>query len=148
MYFSQQVVGTYGYAAPEYVETGHLTVQSDIWSFGVVLYEILTGRRALERNRPTAEQKLLDWVKNYPADGKRFSMIMDPRLRGDFSPDAAKKIAKLADTCLNKNAKDRPTMNQIVESLKQAIQESQGSSSSANGTSLSHRANMVKRKSK
>lgn len=142
------MVGTYGYAAPEYVETGHLTVQSDIWSFGVVLYEILTGRRALERNRPTAEQKLLDWVKQYPADSRRFSMIMDPRLRGAFSPSAAKKVAKLADSCLNKNAKDRPTMNHIVESLKQAIQESQGSSSSSNGNSSSLRSNLVKGKSK
>lgn len=145
---STAVVGTYGYAAPEYVETGHLTVQSDIWSFGVVLYEILTGRRALERNRPTPEQKLLDWVKHYPADGKKFSMIMDTRLRGDFSPDAAKRIAKLADSCLNKNAKYRPTMNQIVEILKQAIQESQGSSSSTNGNTSSRRANVVKGKSK
>ncbi|XP_050946577.1 probable serine/threonine-protein kinase PBL19 [Cucumis melo] len=57
---STAVVGTYGYAAPEYVVTGHLTMQSDIWSFGVVLYEILTGRRTLERNRPTGEQKLMD----------------------------------------------------------------------------------------
>ncbi|POO03111.1 Tyrosine-protein kinase [Trema orientale] len=143
-----KVVGTYGYAAPEYVETGHLTVQSDIWSFGVVLYEILTGRRALERNRPTPEQKLLEWVKHYPADSKKFSMIMDTRLRGDFSPDAAKRIAKLADSCLNKNAKDRPTMSQIVEILKQAIQESQGSSSSTNGNASSSRANVVKGKSK
>jgi serine/threonine protein kinase len=49
--FCYQVVGTYGYAAPEYVDTGHLTIQSDIWTFGVVLYEILTGRRVLERKK-------------------------------------------------------------------------------------------------
>ncbi|KAF4362555.1 hypothetical protein CsatB_004406 [Cannabis sativa] len=147
---STAVVGTYGYAAPEYVETGHLTVQSDIWTFGVVLYEILTGRRVLERNRPSGEQKLLDWVKQYPADKNRFSMIIDPRLRGDFAPNAAKKIAKLADCCLLKNAKERPTMSQVVERLKQAIQESQASSSSssANGTSSSHKSNLVKGKSK
>ncbi|MQL41680.1 hypothetical protein EI012_27630, partial [Escherichia coli] len=52
---STAVVGTQGYAAPEYVETGHLKVKSDIWSFGVVLYEILTGRRVLERNRPAGQ---------------------------------------------------------------------------------------------
>lgn len=144
------MVGTYGYAAPEYVETGHLTIQSDIWSFGVVLYEILTGRRALERNRPTVEQRLLDWVKLYPADSKRFSIIMDPRLRNQFSPIAAKKIAKLADSCLNKNAKDRPTMKQVVESLKQAIQDSEQSttSSSNNRSSLSPRPDLVQRKSR
>ncbi|GMN30847.1 hypothetical protein TIFTF001_002995 [Ficus carica] len=145
---STAVVGTYGYAAPEYIETGHLSVHSDIWSFGVVLYEILTGRRALERSRPTAEQKLLDWVKQFPADSKRFSMIMDPHLRGEFSPSVARRVAKLADSCLNKNAKDRPTMSLIVESLKEAIQESESKSSPGNGKSPSPRPKLVKGKSK
>ncbi|XWS38675.1 hypothetical protein CRYUN_Cryun19dG0151300 [Craigia yunnanensis] len=129
---STAVVGTYGYAAPEYVETGHLTIQSDIWTFGVVLYEILTGRRTVERNRPTMEQKLLDWVKQFPPDSKRFSMIIDPRLRNNYSFSAAQKVGKLANSCLNKNAKERPTMSQVVESLKQAIQESEEGSSSVN----------------
>lgn len=126
---STAVVGTYGYAAPEYVETGHLKSQSDIWSFGVVLYEILTGRRVLERNRPRMEQKLLEWVKQFPADGKKFSMIIDPRLRNRYSISAARRVAKLADKCLKKNPEERPTMNQVVESLKQAIQESEEGSS-------------------
>lgn len=96
-----------------------------MWSFGVVLYEILTGRRSLERNRPTAEQKLLDWVKQYPADSNRFNMIMDPRLRNQYPNAAARKIAKLADSCLKKNPEDRPSMSQIVEGLKQALQYSE-----------------------
>ncbi|XP_055821165.1 probable serine/threonine-protein kinase PBL19 [Solanum dulcamara] len=122
-------VGTLGYAAPEYVETGHLSVKSDVWSFGVVLYEILTGRRTLERSRPVIEQKLLDWVKQFPADSRRFSMIIDSRLRNDFSLIAAKRIAKLADICLNKNAKERPKMSEVVEILTQAVQESQETTS-------------------
>ncbi|KAG8382456.1 hypothetical protein BUALT_Bualt05G0079100 [Buddleja alternifolia] len=130
-----QPVGTRGYAAPEYVETGHLTVKSDIWSFGVVLYEILTGRRTLERNLPSAEQKLLEWVKQFPADSKRFSMIIDQRLQNQYSLSAARRIAKLADSCLNKNPKDRPAMTQVVEILKQAMEESQGTSSQATKSS-------------
>ncbi|XLS78014.1 hypothetical protein HN51_062239, partial [Arachis hypogaea] len=126
------VVGTQGYAAPEYIETGHLKVQSDMWSFGVVLYEIITGRRSLERNRPTPEQKLLDWVKQHPADSNRFTMIIDPRLRNQYSLPAARKVAKLADSCLKKNPEDRPAMNQIVESLKHALQISEMTSSSSN----------------
>ncbi|XP_042485801.1 probable serine/threonine-protein kinase PBL19 [Macadamia integrifolia] len=119
---STAVVGTYGYAAPDYVETGHLTTKSDVYSFGVVLYEVLTGRRSLERNRPRLEQKLLEWVKQFPPESKRFGMIMDPRLQNQYSLYAAKKIAKLADSCLCKNPKERPLMSTVVESLKQAIQ--------------------------
>jgi serine/threonine protein kinase len=117
-----QVVGTHGYAAPEYMDTGHLTAKSDVWSFGVVLYEILTGRRSLDRNRPAAEQKLLEWVAQFPPDSRNFRMIMDPRLRGEYSAKAAREIAKLADSCLLKNAKERPTMSEVVEVLRRAVQ--------------------------
>ncbi|KAM0004094.1 putative protein kinase RLK-Pelle-RLCK-VIIa-2 family [Helianthus debilis subsp. tardiflorus] len=125
---STAVMGTHGYAAPDYIETGHLTAKSDVWSFGIVLYEILTGRKSLERNRPKEDQRLLDWVRRYPIDSKKFGLIMDPRLEGRYSLTAARKIAKLADSCLLKNAKDRPKMSQVVESLKQILEEStQGS---------------------
>lgn len=127
---STAVIGTYGYAAPEYVDTGHLTSKSDIYSFGVVLYEMLTGRRTLERRLPPVERKLVEWVKLYPADSKGFTMIIDPRLK-HYSVSAARKVAALADECLKKNAKDRPAMSQVVEILKQVIEESEGGSSSS-----------------
>ncbi|CAH9079991.1 unnamed protein product [Cuscuta epithymum] len=114
-------VGTLGYAAPEYVETGHLTIKSDIWSFGVVLYEIITGRRVIERSRPTSEQKLLDWIKHFPTESNKFRMIVDPRLQGQYSLKAARQIANLADTCLNKTASNRPSMSQVVGGLGQII---------------------------
>ncbi|XP_031096521.1 probable serine/threonine-protein kinase PBL19 [Ipomoea triloba] len=126
-------VGTVGYAAPEYVETGHLTIKSDIWSFGVVLYEILTGRRTIERNRPTSEQKLLDWVKQFPADSNKFRMIIDPRLQGRYSLNAARQVAKLADSCLTKNARNRPSMSQVVEALCQIMQRSEEGTSEIRG---------------
>ncbi|KAK7286952.1 hypothetical protein RJT34_22326 [Clitoria ternatea] len=121
---STAVMGTYGYAAPDYIETGHLTAKSDVWSFGVVLYEILTGRRSMERNRPKSEQKLLEWLKQYPPDSKKFDMIIDQRLEGQYSIHGTRKIAKLADHCLRRSAKDRPTMSQVVERLKQIIEDS------------------------
>ncbi|CAL9206835.1 unnamed protein product [Musa hybrid cultivar] len=134
------VMGTYGYAAPDYVETGHLTAKSDVWSFGVVLYEILTGRKSMERNRPKTEQKLLDWVKAFPAESGRFSMIMDPRLENKYSLRAAREIAKLADVCLAKLARDRPKMSEVAESLKGAMQykELDGQVEPLEGTSPVH----------
>lgn len=59
---STRVMGTYGYCAPEYAMTGQLTVKSDVYSFGVVLLELITGRKAIDSNRPHGEQNLVSWV--------------------------------------------------------------------------------------
>uniref|UniRef100_A0A0E0LFN5 Protein kinase domain-containing protein n=2 Tax=Oryza punctata TaxID=4537 RepID=A0A0E0LFN5_ORYPU len=119
---STAVVGTHGYAAPDYIETGHLTIKSDVWSFGVVLYEILTGRRSLERSRPAEEQKLLGWVRHHPPESQSFRSIMDPRLGGRYPAAAARQVARLADRCLVKNPKERPAMREVVEELERVLQ--------------------------
>ncbi|XP_010518684.1 PREDICTED: probable receptor-like protein kinase At5g47070 [Tarenaya hassleriana] len=123
-------VGTQGYAAPEYVRTGHLRSQSDVYSFGVVLYEIITGRRTIERNRPAGEEKLLEWVRQFPAESRRFSMIVDPRLRNNYRAATARRVAKLADSCLNRNDKERPSMAYVADTLKSIIEECDGGDSS------------------
>ncbi|XVE79572.1 hypothetical protein DITRI_Ditri14bG0069600 [Diplodiscus trichospermus] len=120
---STTVVGTIGYAAPEYVQTGRLTAKSDVWSFGVVLYELITGRRALERNLPRSEQKLLEWVRPYISDSKKFYLIVDPRLEGQYCVKSAQKLASLANKCLMKNPKSRPKMSELVEMLGNLIGE-------------------------
>ncbi|KAI3788057.1 hypothetical protein L2E82_00692 [Cichorium intybus] len=120
---STVVVGTIGYAAPEYVHTGRLTSKSDVWSFGVVLYELITGRRAVERNLPRNEQKLLEWVKPFISDSKKFHLLMDPRLEGDYSLKSAQKLSSLANKCLTKNPKSRPKMSQVVEMIEKIIKE-------------------------
>uniref|UniRef100_M0ZZ98 Protein kinase APK1B, chloroplast n=1 Tax=Solanum tuberosum TaxID=4113 RepID=M0ZZ98_SOLTU len=116
-----QVVGTVGYAAPEYVQTGRLTAKSDVWSFGVVLYELITGRRVLERNLPRAEQKLLEWVRPYVSDTKKFHFILDPRLEGHDCIKSAQRLASLANKCLAKNARSRPRMSEVVDMLENII---------------------------
>ena len=59
---STRVMGTYGYCAPEYAMTGQLTTKSDVYSFGVVFLELISGRRAIDIERPTEEQNLVSWV--------------------------------------------------------------------------------------
>ncbi|KAL8213858.1 hypothetical protein R6Q57_003307 [Mikania cordata] len=118
---STAVVGTIGYAAPEYLQTGRLTSKSDVWSFGVVLFELITGRRAVERNLPRNEQKLIKWVKPYVTDLKKFHRLIDPRLKGDYSLESAQKLSSLANKCLTKNPKARPKMSEVVEMIGKII---------------------------
>lgn len=117
----EQVVGTIGYAAPEYIQTGRLTYKSDIWSFGVFLYELITGRRPLDRNRPKSEQKLLEWVRPHLTDAKKFTMILDPKLEGKYSINLAQKLAAVANKCLARQAKARPKMSEVVEMLNKIV---------------------------
>ncbi|XP_076915012.1 serine/threonine-protein kinase PCRK1-like [Bidens hawaiensis] len=117
---STAVVGTMGYAAPEYMQTGHLNAKSDVWSYGVFLYELITGRRPLDTNRPKNEQKLLEWVKPY-LDSKRFRVIIDTRLEGKYSLKSAQKLSMIANRCLSGNPKMRPNMSEVLEMLDQLI---------------------------
>jgi len=118
-----KVVGTVGYAAPEYVQTGRLTAKSDVWSFGVVMYELITGRRAVERNLPRGEQKLLEWVKPFVSDSKKLHLILDPRLEGQYCIKSAQKLSALANKCVAKQPKSRPKMSEVVEMLGNIIGE-------------------------
>ncbi|KAD4982179.1 hypothetical protein E3N88_18850 [Mikania micrantha] len=114
-----RVMGTYGYAAPEYVSTGHLYVKSDVYGFGIVLVEMLTGLRALDTTRPAAQHNLSDWVKPYLADRRKLKNIMDSRLEGRYPSRAAVQIAQLALTCIGPEPKTRPSMKEVVEKLEQ-----------------------------
>uniref|UniRef100_A0A1J3HK14 non-specific serine/threonine protein kinase n=1 Tax=Noccaea caerulescens TaxID=107243 RepID=A0A1J3HK14_NOCCA len=116
---STRVVGTQGYAAPEYLATGHLSAKSDVYSFGVVLLELLSGRRAIDKNQPVGEYNLVEWARPYLTNKRRLLRVMDPRLQGQYSLTRALKIATLALDCISIDAKIRPTMNEIVKTLEE-----------------------------
>ncbi|MBA0872035.1 hypothetical protein Goshw_005195, partial [Gossypium schwendimanii] len=116
---STRVMGTYGYAAPEYMATGHLTARSDVYSFGVVLLEMLTGKRAMDKNRPSREHSLVDWAKPYLTSKRKILHVMDSRIESQYTLDAALKAAYLALQCLSIEPKLRPNMNAVVKALEQ-----------------------------
>ncbi|KAL2541705.1 Protein kinase APK1B [Abeliophyllum distichum] len=118
-YVSTRVMGTYGYAAPEYMATGHLTARSDVYSFGVVLLEMITGRRVIDKNRPHGEQNLIEWARPYLASKRRIFRVMDARIEGQYSPNGALKAATLAVKCLEIEPKYRPNMEEVVKALEQ-----------------------------
>ncbi|XP_072972719.1 serine/threonine-protein kinase RIPK-like isoform X2 [Typha angustifolia] len=115
---STRVMGTEGYAAPEYIMTGHLTAKSDVYSFGVVLLELLSGRRSVDKSKPSREQNLVDWARPYLNDARKLARIMDPSLDGQYSSEGAQKAAALAYQCLSQKPKSRPRMSAIVETLE------------------------------
>lgn len=116
---STQVMGTQGYAAPEYVATGRLTAKSDVYSFGVVLLELLSGRRAVDKTIAGVDQNLVDWARPYLGDKRRLFRIMDSKLEGQYPQKGAFMAATLALQCLNNEAKARPPMTQVLETLEQ-----------------------------
>ncbi|MBA0678643.1 hypothetical protein Goari_019973 [Gossypium aridum] len=130
---STRVMGTYGYAAPEYLATGHLSARSDVYSFGVVLLEMLSGRRVVDKNRPSGEHKLVEWAKPYLANKRKIFRVLDNRLEGQYTIEGAFKAATLALRCLSIDAKFRPSMNEVVTALEQ-LQDSNDSRINHNNT--------------
>ncbi|CAD6341997.1 unnamed protein product [Miscanthus lutarioriparius] len=116
-----RVMGTNGYAAPEYIMTGHLTAKSDVYSFGVVLLELLTGRRSVDRARRPREQSLVDWARPYLRKPDKLYRVMDPAMECQYSCRGAERAAMVAYKCLSQNPKSRPTMREVVQSLEPVL---------------------------
>ncbi|KAK8513406.1 hypothetical protein V6N13_002150 [Hibiscus sabdariffa] len=116
---STRVVGTQGYAAPEYIATGRLTPKSDVYSFGVVLLELLSGRRVMDEEvAGFSEETLVEWAKPFLSDNRKMLRIMDTRLGGQYSKKGAQAAAALALQCLHADPKNRPSMADVQVSLE------------------------------
>ncbi|KAK1293118.1 hypothetical protein QJS10_CPB17g01637 [Acorus calamus] len=115
---STRVVGTQGYAAPEYISTGHLTVKSDVYSFGVVLLELITGQQVVDEEG-APEKTLVDWARPFLSNKRRMLRIMDTRLEGQYSRKGAQAVASLVLQCLNADPKNRPNMRDVLSTLEE-----------------------------
>ncbi|XP_048600775.1 probable serine/threonine-protein kinase PBL18 isoform X2 [Brassica napus] len=102
----------------ETLERGVLTPKSNVWSYGVVLLEMLTGRKNMDGSYPKEERNLVKWSKAFVSDDCRLSLIMDPQLKGRFPAKAARSIADIAQRCLQVEPSERPTMRNIVDQLR------------------------------
>ncbi|KAL2341265.1 hypothetical protein Fmac_009205 [Flemingia macrophylla] len=114
---STRVMGTFGYCAPEYAATGHLSVKSDIYSFGVVFLEIITGRRVFDTGRATEEQNLIDWAQPLLNDRTKFTLMADPLLKGMFPVKGLFQALAVAAMCLQEEADTRPYMDDVVTAI-------------------------------
>ncbi|VFQ84125.1 unnamed protein product [Cuscuta campestris] len=114
---STRVLGTQGYVAPEYALTGHLTTKSDVYSYGVVLLELLTGRVPVDMKRPPGEGVLVSWALPRVTDREKVVEIMDPTMEGQYSMKEAIQVAAIASMCVQPEADYRPLMADVVQSL-------------------------------
>ena len=116
---STRVMGTYGYCAPEYARTGKLTPKSDIYSFGVVLLELITGRRAIDHTKKIEEERsLIAWSQSFLKDRNRFVEMADPLMQGRFSVRSLHHVTAICAMCLQDQPIFRPQISDIVMALE------------------------------
>ncbi|TVU11277.1 hypothetical protein EJB05_44851, partial [Eragrostis curvula] len=117
---STRVMGTFGYLAPEYASTGKLTEKSDVFSFGVVLLELITGRKPVDSSRPLGDESLVEWARpllNRAIEDQEFDGLVDPRLEGNFDDVEMFRVIEAAAACIRHSAARRPKMGQVVRVL-------------------------------
>ncbi|CAI9763337.1 unnamed protein product [Fraxinus pennsylvanica] len=118
---STRVMGTFGYLAPEYASTGKLTEKSDIFSFGVVLLEIITGRKPVDTSQPLGDESLVEWARpllTQAIETESFEEIVDPRLEKNFVASEMFCMIEAAAACVRHLASKRPRMSQVVRALE------------------------------
>ena len=94
-----------GYLAPEYITTGRFTQKSDIYAFGVIVLQVISGQLMLSNSMRTA------------AKASRFEGFVDPKLKGEYSESEAAMLGKLALTCTNEVPEERPSVEEIIQEL-------------------------------
>ncbi|XP_057963208.1 protein STRUBBELIG-RECEPTOR FAMILY 3-like isoform X2 [Malania oleifera] len=111
----------YGYGAPE-SELGSYTHQSDIYSFGIVMLELLTGRKSYDRSRPWGEQFLVRWAIPQLHDINALSRMVDPTLNGAYPSKSLSRFADIISLCVQLEPEFRPPMSEIVQDLSHMIE--------------------------
>ncbi|XP_031477357.1 receptor-like serine/threonine-protein kinase ALE2 isoform X3 [Nymphaea colorata] len=117
-HISTRVMGTFGYVAPEYAMTGHLLVKSDVYSYGVVLLELLTGRKPVDMSQPQGQENLVAWARPLLTSKDGLEIIVDPALSGSYPFDTVAKVAAIASMCVQPEVSHRPFMGEVVQALK------------------------------
>ncbi|XP_022965625.1 proline-rich receptor-like protein kinase PERK1 [Cucurbita maxima] len=118
---STRVMGTFGYLAPEYASSGKLTEKSDVFSFGVMLLELITGRRPVDTSNTFMEDSLVDWARpllNRALEDGNFDALIDPSIQNNYNHTEMARMIECAAACVRHSARRRPRMSQVVRTLE------------------------------
>ncbi|XP_044460902.1 protein STRUBBELIG-RECEPTOR FAMILY 8-like isoform X2 [Mangifera indica] len=119
---STQMIGAFGYSAPEFALSGIYTVKSDVYSFGVVMLELLTGRKPLDSSRPRLEQSLVRWATPQLHDIDALAKMVDPALNGMYPAKSLSRFADIIALCVQPEPEFRPPMSEVVQALVRLVQ--------------------------
>ncbi|XP_020275232.1 probable serine/threonine-protein kinase PBL7 [Asparagus officinalis] len=119
-FLCKAVKGTFGYLAPEYFQHGKLSDKTDVYAFGVLLLELITGRKAIDRSRPQGDENLVLWAKPYLRQGERaMEKFIDPNLKpGSYGWGEMTRMARAASACLRSEESTRPSIDQVIKMLQ------------------------------
>lgn len=106
------------YVAPEYAMTGHLLVKSDVYSYGVVLLELLSGRKPIDLSQPPGEENLVNWARPLLSSKEGLQKLVDPALEGRVSFESFARVAAIASMCVQPDVSHRLFMGEVVQALK------------------------------
>ncbi|EEF42091.1 protein kinase STUNTED [Ricinus communis] len=110
------VAGTFGYLAPEYFMYGKVNEKIDVYAFGVVLLELLSGRKPISNDLPKGQESLVMWAKPILDDGK-FCQLLDPSLGDDYDQDQMERMVLAATLCVKRSPRARPQMSLVLKLL-------------------------------
>ncbi|PPD81619.1 hypothetical protein GOBAR_DD21447 [Gossypium barbadense] len=116
-HMTTRVKGTLGYLAPEYAMWGKVSDGCDVYSFGILLLELLTGRKPIEKLPGGVKRSITEWAEPLVARGQ-FKDLVDPKLRGNFDENQLKQAISVACLCVQSEPEKRPNMKEVVYMLK------------------------------
>ncbi|KAH8958444.1 hypothetical protein BDL97_06G024500 [Sphagnum fallax] len=114
---TQKIVGTRGYLSPEYATCGHLTQKLDVYSFGVLLLEIVSGRKVIDYNRPPEEINLCNWARSLE-ENNMLAYLVDERIHNNGVLDIQlQRVIDVAFLCIQTTLENRPLMSHVLAML-------------------------------